>query len=212
MYIPTHIQTCTHTHSHIYTANVNVAVYCPIYCRCGNTLQHTATHCNTLQHSATHCNTLRDTATYTATYYNTLQHQSTPTSSPPRPPPHAHTCMTVICVNVLCVHTLFIQGDVESQDALSPWAISRKRALKLVALLQKNDLQLKASYESSPSCMQYACTYPFSYACTHPSSYACTHPSSYACTYAICVHAPTFPRNPPAHTNAHTSAPTQTQT
>jgi len=39
----------------------------------GNTLQHTATHCNTLQHTATHRNKLQHTATHRKTC-NTLQH------------------------------------------------------------------------------------------------------------------------------------------
>jgi len=34
----------------------------------GDSLQHTATHCNTLQHTATHCNTLQHTATQTTMY------------------------------------------------------------------------------------------------------------------------------------------------
>ena len=39
----------------------------------GDTLKHTAIHCNTLQHTATHCNTLQ----HTATHCSTLHHAAT---------------------------------------------------------------------------------------------------------------------------------------
>jgi len=95
-----HTQTHTYTYIYIYVymciyTYLYAHIYIYIYIRhmrgvllygplcCGNSGQHTATHCNTLQHTATHCNTLQHTATqcntrqHTATHCNTLQHTAT---------------------------------------------------------------------------------------------------------------------------------------
>ena len=61
--------TLPHTAIHCNTLQ-HTATYC-------NTLQHTATHCSTLKHTATHCNTLQHTATHCNTLCNTLQHTAT---------------------------------------------------------------------------------------------------------------------------------------
>jgi len=66
---------------------IYIYIYAGVYHPIGNTLQHTATHCNTLQHTATHCNTLQHTRQnhnagrwsntlqqHTATLCTTLQH------------------------------------------------------------------------------------------------------------------------------------------
>jgi len=98
---------------------------------------HTATHCNTLQHTHRVSTRTDCTRTFTTTTLcNTLQHTATHVS---------HS-------DLWEVPKMEILGGVESQDALSLCHFLQK-SLIIIGSFAGNDLQLKTSYESSPSCM-----------------------------------------------------------
>jgi len=96
--------------------------YCATHC---NTFQHTATHSNTLQHIPTHCNTLHNTATAHCNIRSLT-----------------HT-FDIPAYNTgwrRCVRCRVFLGYVSQKSPTMGGSFA------------KRDLQLKASYASSPPC------------------------------------------------------------
>ena len=110
-------------------------------------LQHTATHCNscdnTLQHTATHCNTLQHTATHVIYMIMYVTIRSCTYLYNHRYIYIIHYISTRSCIYLYGPAYIYTQGSEDSQDALSLYVISRKRALYLGALLQRITCNLR---------------------------------------------------------------------